>query len=111
MLQKCCASLQDITERYIALRAVMEHKEALQSIAEHYGTLWIIAGRYGTLQEHYGAFTFLVPAHQGSPGQSPGGCKMVVVVVVAVVVPLLLQPFYGPLDWVRDYPGKPAPVS
>ena len=30
-------------------------------------------------------FTFLVPAHPGSPGQSPGGHKMVVVVVVVVV--------------------------
>jgi len=24
-------------------------------------------------------FNFLVPAHTGSPGQSPGGCEMVVV--------------------------------
>jgi len=33
-------------------------------------------------------FTFLVPAHPGSPGESPGGRKtiLVVVVVVAVVV-------------------------
>jgi len=31
-------------------------------------------------------FTFLVPADLGSPGQSPGGCKMVVVIVVVVVV-------------------------
>jgi len=31
-------------------------------------------------------FTFLVPAHPGSPGQSPGGCKTLVVVVVVVVV-------------------------
>jgi len=30
-------------------------------------------------------FTFLVLAHPGSPGQSPGGCKTVVVVVVVVV--------------------------
>jgi len=22
---------------------------------------------------------------------------------------LLLQPFYGPLDFVRDYPGEPVP--
>ena len=22
---------------------------------------------------------------------------------------VLLQPFYGPLDFVRDYPGKPVP--
>jgi len=21
----------------------------------------------------------------------------------------ILQPFYGPLDFVRDYPGKPVP--
>ena len=26
-------------------------------------------------------FTFLVPAHSGNPGHSPGGCKMAVVVV------------------------------
>ena len=31
-------------------------------------------------------FTFLVPAHPGSPGQSPGGHQMVVVVVVVVVI-------------------------
>ena len=39
------------------------------------------------LQEiHIGfGFNFLVPAHPGSPGQNPEGCKMVVVVVVAVV--------------------------
>ena len=30
-------------------------------------------------------FTFLIPAHPGSLGQSPGGCKTVVVVVVVVV--------------------------
>jgi len=30
-------------------------------------------------------FTFLVPAHLGSPGQNPEGRIMVVVVVVAVV--------------------------
>jgi len=29
-------------------------------------------------------FTFLVPAHPGSPGQSPRGRKMVVVVVAVV---------------------------
>jgi len=29
-------------------------------------------------------FTFLVPAHPGSPGQSQGGHKTVVVVVVVV---------------------------
>jgi len=31
-------------------------------------------------------FSFLVPAHPGSPRQSPGGHEMVVVVVVVVVV-------------------------
>jgi len=31
-------------------------------------------------------FTFLVPAHPGSPKQNPEGCKMVVVVIVAVIV-------------------------
>ena len=32
------------------------------------------------------SFTFLVPAHPDSPGQSPGGHKMVVVVVVDIDV-------------------------
>jgi len=34
-------------------------------------------------------FTFLVPAHPGNPGQSPGGRRMVVAVVVVPVYPLL----------------------
>ena len=38
------------------------------------------------LQEIQIAFTFLVPAHPGSPGQNPESCKMLVVVVVVVVV-------------------------
>jgi len=37
-------------------------------------------------------FTFLVPAHPGSPGQSPGGHKMVVVVVVVVVTVTIFVP-------------------
>jgi len=36
-------------------------------------------------------FTFLVPAHPGSPGQSTVGRKMVVVVVVLVIVILTLS--------------------
>jgi len=80
-------------------------------------------------------FTFLMPAHPGSPGQNPEGRKMVVVLVVVVVIVvevvvvvaalwlgvkmgmtfllllllLLLLPFYDPLDFVWDYPGESAP--
>jgi len=36
-------------------------------------------------------FTFLVPAHPGSPGHSPRGRKMVVVVAVVVVVVVVVQ--------------------
>jgi len=32
------------------------------------------------------SFTFLVPTHPGSPRQSPGGCKTVVVVAAAVAL-------------------------
>jgi len=39
-------------------------------------------------------FTFLVPAHPGSPGQSPGSRIMVVVVVVVVVS---YKKFFGTL--------------
>ena len=34
---------------------------------------------------YFPGFTFLVPAHPGSPGQSPGDRKTVVVVVVNVI--------------------------
>jgi len=40
-------------------------------------------------------FTFLVPAHLGSPGHSPGGGHKMVVVVVVVV----LQSYYGENLW------------
>ena len=47
-----------------------------------------------------GEMYLLVPAHPGFPGQSPESSKMVVWLCVRV---LLLQPFYGPLDFVQDY--------
>jgi len=42
---------------------------------------------------YFPSFTFLVPAHPGSPEQSPGGRKMVVVVVKSKDITVLLQYF------------------
>jgi len=39
----------------------------------------------GMIQFYLPGFTFLVPAHLGNPGQSPGDRETVVVVVVVVV--------------------------
>jgi len=39
-------------------------------------------------------FTFLVPADPGSTGQSPGGHKMIVVVVLVVCLAFLLVCFF-----------------
>jgi len=36
----------------------------------------------GPIPAMLGTCTFLVPAHPGSPGHSPGGLKTIVVVVV-----------------------------
>jgi len=44
----------------------------------------LISCRLFCLRFYFPGFTFLVPAHPGSPGHSPGGRKMVVVVVVVV---------------------------
>jgi len=54
-------------------------------------------------------FTFLVPAHLGSPGQHPEGCKIIAVVVVVVVVHTHTQLFHGSMDFVWDNPGEPVP--
>jgi len=59
------------------------------------------------------SFTVLVPAHPGSPGQNPGGCKMVVVVAVVVVVRIMLSHWFGlvlcvscsALTWLNDMNG------
>ena len=40
------------------------------------------------------AFTFLVPAHPGSPGQNPESHKTAVVVVVVVVVTISKDAFF-----------------
>jgi len=47
-------------------------------------------------------FIFLVPAHPGNPEQSPGGHKMVVVVVVALVFNSFLFWNYSRLHWTAD---------
>jgi len=44
-------------------------------------------------------FTFLVPAYPGNLGQSPGGCKMVVVVVVVVVILSCAWRWYNWAAW------------
>jgi len=58
----------------------------------------------------------LVPAHLGCPGQNPESRKMVVVVVVVITHACThthththTHPFYSPLDFVWDYPGKLVP--
>jgi len=47
-------------------------------------------------------FTFLVLAHPGSPGHSPGGCKTVAVAVIVVVVGLITA---------NDFPRTRGPVG
>ena len=61
-------------------------------------------------------FTFLVPAHPGSPGQRAvkqvsqldHPCQ-VNDVTYRIITTTTLQPFHGSQDFVQDYPGKLVP--
>jgi len=57
-------------------------------------------------------FTFLVPAHLGSPRHSPEGRKMVVVVVVTLTNSTHTHThnrFTAGLEYVRVHPGQQVP--